>query len=213
MIAAILLGSTLPITPIQILWVNMVTAVTLALALAFEPAEPDVMRRPPRAAREAILSAFLIWRVFFVSTLFLGAIFGKFALAQAQGASVEEARTVVVNTLVVLEIFYLFSVRYLKASSITWRGMLGTPAVLIAVAAVTVLQLMFTYAPFMASFFDTRPLSLKQGLLVVGVGIAVFLILEIEKWIQSLISHWKRAFGAAGRTSGTMTAPQSWRGR
>lgn len=184
LIAAILLGSTLPITPVQILWVNMVTAVTLALALAFEPAEPDVMRRPPRAAGEPILSGFLIWRVFFVSTLFLGTIFGKFVLAQVQGASVEEARTIVVNTLVVLEIFYLFSVRYLKASSITWRGVLGTRAVLIAVGAVTALQFMFTYAPFMESFFDTRPLSLAQGVQIVAVGVAVLLILEIEKWVQ-----------------------------
>lgn len=189
LIAAILTGSTLPITPIQILWVNMVTAVTLALALAFEPAEPDVMRRPPRAAGEAILSGFLIWRVVFVSTLFLGALLGNFALAQAQGSSIEEARTIVVNTLVVLEIFYLFSVRYLKASSITWRGMLGTPAVLVAVGAVTALQIMFTYAPFMESFFDTRPLSLAQGVQIVAVGIAVLLILEIEKWVQSVITR------------------------
>ena len=184
LIAAILLGSTLPITPVQILWVNMVTAVTLALALAFEPAEPDVMRRPPRAAGEAILSRFLIWRVVFVSALFLGAISGMFALAQAQGASVEEARTIVVNTLVVLEIFYLFSVRYLKASSITWHGVLGTRAVLIAVGAVTALQFMFTYAPFMKSYFDTRPLSLAQGAQIIAVGVAVLLILEIEKWVQ-----------------------------
>jgi magnesium-transporting ATPase (P-type) len=184
LIAAILLGSTLPITPVQILWVNMVTAVTLALALAFEPAEPDVMRRPPRAAGEAILSGFLIWRVVFVSALFLGAISGQFALAQAQGASVEEARTIVVNTLVVLEIFYLFSVRYLKASSITWRGVLGTRAVLIAVGAVTALQFLFTYAPFMEAFFDTRPLSLAQGVQIVAVGVAVLLILEIGKGVQ-----------------------------
>ena len=185
LIAAILLGATLPITPVQILWVNMVTAVTLALALAFEPAEPDVMRRPPRAAGEAILSGFLIWRVVFVSTLFLGALFGLFALAQSQGASIEEARTVVVNTLVVLEIFYLFSVRYLKAASITWRGMLGTPAVLIAVGAVTALQIIFTYLPLVGSFFDTRPLSLTQGAEIIAVGLVVFLILETEKWIQA----------------------------
>jgi magnesium-transporting ATPase (P-type) len=207
LIAAILLGSTLPITAIQILWVNMVTAVTLALALAFEPAEPDVMRRPPRAAGEAILSGFLIWRVVFVSTLFLGALFGKFALAQAQGASIEEARTVVVNTLVVLEIFYLFSVRYLKTSSITWRGMLGTPAVLITVGAVTVLQIMFTYTPFMESFFDTRPLSLAQGVQIVVVGVAVLLILEIEKWVQSRVTRRRRAPGAGDPSGGATTAP------
>jgi len=213
LIAAILLGSTLPITPVQILWVNMVTAVTLALALAFEPAEPDVMRRPPRAAGEAILSGFLIWRVVFVSTLFLGALFGKFAVAQTQGASIEEARTIVVNTLVVLEIFYLFSVRYLKAASITWRGILGTPAVLIAVGTVTALQVMFTYAPFMRSFFDTRALSLAQGAQIVAVGVAVLLILEIEKWVQSRLTHRRRGSDADGPSDGMMTAPQSWRGR
>ncbi len=183
LIAAILLGITLPITAVQILWVNMVTAVTLALALAFEPTEPDVMRRPPRVVGEPILSGFLIWRVAFVSVLFLIALFAMFALAQAQGASIEEARTIVVNTLVVLEIMYLFSVRYLKSSSITWRGMLGTPAVLLAVATVTALQFLFTYAPFMASFFDTRPLSIAQGLEIIAAGVAVLLILEIEKWL------------------------------
>ena len=174
----------------------MVTAVTLALALAFEPAEPDVMRRPPRPPREPILSGFLIWRVAFVSILFLGALFAKFALAQAQGASIEEARTIVVNTLVVLEIFYLFSVRYLKSTAITWRGVLGTPAVLIAVGTVTALQLLFTYAPFMESFFDTRPLSLVQGAQIIAVGIAVLLILEIEKWLGSLVTRRNNSAGA-----------------
>jgi magnesium-transporting ATPase (P-type) len=212
MIVAILLGSTLPITPVQILWVSMVTAVTLALALAFEPAEPDVMRRPPRDPGEAILSGLLIWRVVFVSTVFLGVLFGMFALARAQGASVEEARTIVVNTLVVLEILYLFSVRYLKSSSITWRGVVGTPAVLIAVGAVTALQLMFTYAPFVGLFFDTRPLSLAQGMQV-AIGVAVLLILEAEKWIQSSITPRRRGPGVGSPAGGMRSALQSWRGR
>ena len=190
LIAAILLGFTLPITPVQILWVNMITAVTLGLALAFEPAEPDIMRRPPRAAGEAILSGFLVWRVGFVSLLFLGALFGKFALAQAQGASIEEARTIVVNTLVALEVVYLFSVRYLKAPSITWQGIFGTPAVLLAVAAVIVFQFVFTYLPVMAQFFDTRPLTWVQGVQILAVGIAVLLILEVEKWLRSMLG-WR----------------------
>ena len=160
LVAAILLGFTLPITAVQILWVNMVTTVTLALALAFEPSEPDIMRRPPRAADEPLLSGFLVWRIAFVSFLFLGAVFGLYVFAQAQGAGVAEARTIAVNTLVVLEIVYLFSVRYLEAPSLTWRGIMGTRAVLIAVAAVTALQVLFTYAPFMAILFDTRPLDL-----------------------------------------------------
>ena len=199
MMAAILLGTTLPITPVQILWVNMVTAVTLALAFAFEPAEPDIMRRPPRAAGEAMLSGFLIWRVGFVSTLFLGVLSGMFALVQAQGADIEEARTVVVNTLVVLEIFYLFSVRYLKAPSITWRGVLGTPAVLMAVGAVSALQLVFTYVPFMKTFFDTSPLSFAQGAQIIAAGILVLIILEIEKRIYTVMTRRGQQPNPAGR--------------
>ncbi|MCG8544859.1 MAG: cation-transporting P-type ATPase [Alphaproteobacteria bacterium] len=195
LIAAILLGFTLPITPVQILWVNMVTAVTLALALAFEPSEPDVMRRPPRAAKEPILSGFLIWRTIFVSLLFMAAIFGIFTLAQAQGASLEEARTIVVNTLVVLEVFYLFSVRYLVASSITWRGILGTRAVLIAVVAVVALQFLFTYAPFMEAFFQSRPLDWIVGLQIVGVGLAVLLVVEFEKQVTRRLAGRDRARG------------------
>ncbi|MEL6964002.1 MAG: cation-transporting P-type ATPase [Pseudomonadota bacterium] len=181
LIGAILLGATLPITPVQILWVNMVTAVTLGLALAFEPSESDVMRRPPRATSEPILSRFLMWRTVFVSTLFMIAIFTQFALATMQGASTAEARTVVVNTLVVMEIFYLFSVRYLGTSSIHLAGALGTPAVLASVGAVTVLQLLFTYTPFMAVPFDTQPLRPTQGLQIVAFGIALLLIVEAEK--------------------------------
>ncbi len=182
LIGAILLGSTLPITAVQILWVNMVTAVTLALALAFEPAEANIMERPPRPANEAILSPFLLWRTVFVSLLFTGAIFGEFIFARAQGAPIEQARAIAVNTLVVLEIFYLFSVRYLKGPSITWRGLLGTPAVLIAVGVVIALQVLFTYLPFMQLLFGVQPLDLLQGLQIIVIGVAVLLVLELEKW-------------------------------
>lgn len=198
LIAAILLGWTLPITPVQILWVNMVTAVTLGLALAFEPAEPDVMARPPRGPGEAILSGFLVWRVLFVSVLFLVALFATFSMARAQGASIEVARTIVVNTLVILEIFYLFSVRYLKASSITWRGLQGTPAVLATVAAAIALQFMFTYGPFMETLFDVRPLTIAQGLQAIAVGVAAFLVLEAEKWLQRRLAAARQRAAISG---------------
>jgi magnesium-transporting ATPase (P-type) len=181
LIVALLLGVTLPITPVQILWVNMVSSVVLAMALAFEGPEADIMRRPPRRADEPILSRFVLWRVGFVSLLFSAGIFGMFTVAQAQGAGLEEARTIAVNTLVVMEIFYLFSVRFLNTSSLSLRAALGTRPVLIAIAAVTLLQLAFTYAPFMEAFFDTRPLGLAHGLMVVAVGPLLLLILEFEK--------------------------------
>ncbi|MDX1656938.1 MAG: HAD-IC family P-type ATPase, partial [Candidatus Competibacteraceae bacterium] len=140
-LAAVLAGLTLPITPVQILWVNMVSSVALAMALAFEPPEPQVMQRPPRRRDEPILSGFLLWRIALVSLLFMAGVFGIFSWAQAQGSTLEEARTYAVNTLVVMEVFYLFNVRYLGTGSLTWRGVMGTPAVLVAVGVVTALQL------------------------------------------------------------------------
>lgn len=181
LLLAVLLGLALPITPVQVLWVNMVSSVALAMVLAFEPTEADVMQRPPRRPDEPMLSRFVIWRIFFVSALFLVGIFGMYQWMLAQGATVEAARTVAVNTLVCMEVFYLFSVRYLKAPSFTVQGVKGTPRVLVAVFSVFGLQLLFTYAPFMQSLFASEALSLATGALVVLAGVAVLVILEVEK--------------------------------
>ncbi|MCD6031428.1 MAG: carbonate dehydratase [Thermomicrobiales bacterium] len=182
-VIAILAGLTLPITPLQILWVNMVSSIGLALALAFEPPEPDVMSRPPRPAGEPLLSPFLTWRIGFVSLLMMAGIFGLFEWATWHGADEATARTVAVNTLVVMEVFYLFSVRFLRAPSLTLRGVLGTRPVLIAVAAVTTLQLVFTYAPFMGTLFATRPLGVAEGIPVLAAGVLLFAALEMEKLV------------------------------
>lgn len=184
LVIAILFGLTLPITAAQILWVNMVSSVALALALAFEPAEPGVMSRPPRRHGESILTAQIIWRIALVSVVFTLGVFGQFSLAQAQGASLEAARTMAVNTLVIMEMFYLFSVRYSYGSSISFKGMLGTPAVLYSIAAVAVFQVFFTYTPFMGNAFGSEPLSPAQGIQVFVFGVAVLLIVEFEKWVR-----------------------------
>ena len=83
-----------------------------------------------------------------------------------------------------MEIFYLFNVRYLAGRSLTPRGILGTRAVLIALAAVVALQLAFTYTPFMAALFDTRPVAFMQGVAIVTIGIVLFAILELEKAVR-----------------------------
>jgi hypothetical protein len=80
-----------------------------------------------------------------------------------------------------MEIFYLFSVRFLNTTSLSLRAALGTRPVLIAVAAVTALQLAFTYAPVVGALFDTRPLGPAEGLMVLAVGPLLLLILELEK--------------------------------
>ncbi|MDP2416981.1 MAG: HAD-IC family P-type ATPase [Hydrogenophaga sp.] len=181
LLAAVLLGLALPIMPVQILWVNMISSVALAMVLAFEPTEPDVMKRAPRPPGEAMLSPFVIWRIVLVSSLFTLGIFGMFQWSLSTGAPLEEARTMAVNTLVAMEVFYLFSVRYLKSPSFTWRGVQGTPLVLMAVAGVVVLQALFTYAPFMQTLFATRALSLTQLLMCAGAGVVVLVVLELEK--------------------------------
>ncbi len=182
-LVAILMGSVLPITPVQILWINMITAVTLGIALAFEPAETDVMRRPPRAADEPLLSRFLVWRVVFVSLILLVGTFGLFLLERERGASLEAARTVAVNTLVLFEAFYLFNSRFLRQSVLTRNGLLGSRAVLIAVAIVVAMQFVFTYAPPMQALFETRPLSVVSWALAVLVASSVLFLVEAEKYV------------------------------
>ncbi|MTD95769.1 HAD-IC family P-type ATPase [Hyphomicrobium sp. xq] len=183
-VLALAFGLTLPITPVQVLWINTVTAVGLGLVLAFEPAEPDIMQRGPRAGNEQLLSGFLIWRVLLVSALFAIGAFGVFEWALHWGYGLDAARTMVVNAIVIMEIAYLFSVRYLSSTSLTLRGALGTPAVLLGVGCVSALQVAFTYVPFMNELFDTRPVPLGPGLAILAVGVALFFILELEKRVQ-----------------------------
>jgi magnesium-transporting ATPase (P-type) len=191
-VAALLLGLTLPVTPAQVLWINMISAVGLGLVLAFEPTEPMAMRRPPRAADAPILTGVLAWQIVFVSLLFVAGAFGMFAWARARGLSIEEARTIVVNTIVVMEIFYLFSVRYLRSTSLTWQGVLGTPAVLIGVGGVTLLQFAFTYAPVMQRLFETRAVAFGDGVAIVGVGVAVLVVVEVEKRVRGALGNSAR---------------------
>jgi magnesium-transporting ATPase (P-type) len=188
LLAAVLLGVAMPILPAQILWVNMVSSVALAMVLAFEPTESGTMRRPPRPPSEPMLTPFIVWRILLVSALFLSGIFGVFQWAVAQGYSVEMARTLAVNTLVAMEVFYLFSVRYLTAPSFTLVGLQGTPRVLLAVAGVLLLQAGFTYLPFMHTLFGTQPLPPLMLLLCAALGGLVLGVLELEK---ALLRRWR----------------------
>ena len=182
-ILAVLLGLTLPVTPLQILWINMITAVALGLTLAFEPTEEGAMQRPPRPVGQKLLGGRLLWRVLFVSVLMAGGIFAIYGWALGRGLSEAAARTIVVNTLVVMEIFYLFSVRYIHGSSFTWQGVVGTRAVLIGVGVTVLAQLTFTYAPLAHLVFDSRSLGLVEGLMIVGAGVLLLVVVEVEKYL------------------------------
>ncbi|VAX11899.1 Cation-transporting ATPase, E1-E2 family [hydrothermal vent metagenome] len=182
-LAAILFGfHQLPLTPVQILWVNMVTAVTLALSLAFEPPEQNVMRRPPRNAHEPILTAYLVWRVAFVSVILMSGIFGLFLWDMQQGHRIEHARTVAVNTLVMFEIFYLFNSRYITASVFNWAGLTGNRYVLIAIGLLVIFQLGFTYLAPLQSLFSTAAIDLNIWLRILFISSSVLFLVELEKY-------------------------------
>lgn len=175
-ITAIALGFVIPLTPVQVLWVNMVTAVTLALA--FEPMEKDVMERPPRPP---LVQLSMLFRITYVSVLLMAGSFGMFAVYRAGGVSVEFARTVAVNTLIIGEIVYLFNSRYIKESSLSLKGFRATPQVWAAAAAVLVMQIPFTYLPLMQGVFGTMALGLHEWIRMSAVGAAIFLVVEAEK--------------------------------
>jgi magnesium-transporting ATPase (P-type) len=183
-IAAILLGRMLPITPVQILWVNMITAVTLALALAFEPAERSIMQRPPRDPREPLLTGMFIWRITFVSLILVTGTFGLFLWEREQGASIELARTVAVNTLVMFEIFYLFNSRYIKANVLNLNGLLGNRYALIAIGVLIVFQVCFTYLGPMQALFGTTGIDVTTWARIVLVASSVLFLVELEKAVM-----------------------------
>ena len=183
LIVAILLGITLPITAVQILWVNMVTSVTLALALVFEHPESDIMRRAPRSPTEPLLSRWLAWRILMVSGLLIMGCMGLYLWELNHGASLETARTAAVNTLVMGEIAYLFNCRHISTSTLNWRGLSGNRYVLLAIAVLAVLQVLMTYLPAMQHAFGTAPLQAGAWGRILLFGVALALIVEAEKWL------------------------------
>jgi magnesium-transporting ATPase (P-type) len=180
---AILLGITLPITPVQILWINMVTAVTLSLSLAFEQPEQGAMQRPPRDPGDPLISGFLLWRIVLVSVIMVAGAMGLFLWETSRGMPLEVARTVAVNTIVVGEIVYLFNCRHLTDSALTREGFLGNRYALAALGVLVVIQIAFTYAPWMQQLFGTAALDAEAWLRMGLFGVALFFIVEVEKRI------------------------------
>jgi magnesium-transporting ATPase (P-type) len=182
-IAAIFMGVVLPITPVQILWVNMITAVTLGLALAFEPSEARLMQRQPRAQQSPLLTAGLIRRIAFVSVVMMLGSFALFLWHLNAGQSLEYARTVTVNTLVMFEVFYLFNTRSMTASVLNLNGFVGNRIALVAVLALLLFQFGFTYLTPMQFLFGSTALSLQSWLQIVLVASSILWLVEAEKWL------------------------------
>ncbi len=182
--AALLLGLALPVVPIQILWINLVTECTLALALAFEPADPAVMRQAPRARQEGLLGRALIWHIVLVSLLFMAGTYGIYAHAIGRGYSLELARTMALNTIVVMEIVHLFFIRTMGSNAFAWSTVRATPAVWLTTGILAAAQLAVTYLPSLQAVFGTAAMPLADGLLVLGTGLLLFTVIAAEKLIR-----------------------------
>jgi len=194
--AAILFNFIAPITATQILWVNMVTSVALALVISFEPHEVDIMQRPPRAIDTPIVSRFGIWRIIFVGTTLLALTLLLFFRARSDGVSDQLARTIAVNAIVVGQVFYLLNSRYKFDSSISFKAHLGNPYLGYGIGAVILAQALFTYAPPFQTLFHTKPVPLAQWPWLLLGGFVFFLVVEAEKLIL------RRAKQSPSATSG-----------
>lgn len=184
--ASILFGTLMPLTPVQILWVNMVTSVTISLALAFEPVEPGIMQRPPRPRKTPLLSGYFIWRILFLSVLIGGGTLWINTRLVAQGVDAVVVKTVTVQIIVITQMFHLFNSRSIRKFAFD-LNFFSNKAVFAVCALLAVLQLSVTYLPFMNSIFGTVPLPLKYWHYPFIAGILVFIIVEIEKTIMRIL--------------------------
>ena len=204
-LVAVLLGETLPILPVQVLWINMTTALLLGLMLAFEPAEPDIMSRPPRDPKTPILTGELVGRIFSVGAILLAGAFGLFEWELRQGRGVDEARTAAVAVFIVVQTFYLFNCRSLS-QSVLRVGIFSNPWALVGSAGMLLLQIGFTYLPFMNALFHSAPLSLESWGWAFLAGLAAFPLVGLEKWLR--YGH-RRSAGADPSPEGPRPASAS----
>ncbi|MCP3811837.1 HAD-IC family P-type ATPase, partial [Mycobacteriaceae bacterium Msp059] len=182
-LVAILLGFALPLQPVQILWVNMVTAITLSLALVFEKAEDGLMQRPPRTPRQALVNRADVAMIALVSVLVAGATLAEFFVARAGGYPLAVAQTAAVNMLALGQLAYLLNCRFVTSSSLRPEVFRGNPWIWRMAGAMIALQLVFTYAPFMHTWFHSAPITIRGWSVAIALSIAIFLIIETAKWV------------------------------
>lgn len=180
-LAAILLGTALPILPVQILWINMTTAVLLGLMLAFEPKEPGSMLLPPRDPNQPIITPQLTIRMLLVAAVMLIGAFGLFKWELLKGGNLEQARTTAVNVFVMIEMIYLLNCRSLDKSMFK-IGLFSNPMIIAGMSIMLVLQLVFTYAPFMNVAFKSAPIGGQEWLWIMGLALVSYTLVGIEKW-------------------------------
>ncbi|XBH22660.1 HAD-IC family P-type ATPase [Jonesiaceae bacterium BS-20] len=182
-LVAITFGLTLPLQPVQVLWINMISAVTLSLALAYEPAEHSIMARPPRDVNARLVDRPAIAQILFISILIGVATLIIFIAEFNNGATLAQAQTAAVTMLALAQLAYLFSCRFLTESSLTLDVLKGNRIIWVSAVSLIALQISYVYLPFMNTWFGSAPISARQWLVMIGGAIVIFLIAEANKWV------------------------------
>lgn len=185
---SILFGTTIPLTPVQILWVNMITAVTISLAIAFEKLEPGTMERPPRKAKSPLLSGYYIFRIAFASTIIGGGILWMNSVLEARGYEQGILQTMTLQALVISQLFYLFNCRSERRFALN-RDFFSNKAAFIVSAILIFVQLAVTYIPFMNALLGTKPIGMEYWVWPLLIGLSVFIIVELEKWLMRFMER------------------------
>ncbi|WP_010233490.1 cation-transporting P-type ATPase [Clostridium arbusti] len=188
--ASILFGTIIPLTPVQILWVNMVTSITVSMALAFEKMEKGAMKRPPRNSKAPLLGGYFIWRIVFVSILIGGGTLFMNVNLINRGYDLNEVRTITLHTIVITQMFHLYNSRTIRRFAFN-RDFFSNKIVFIVSALLIILQLSITYIPFMNEVFGTEYMKPSHWVFPILMGIGVFIIIEIEKFIMRRIDKIK----------------------
>lgn len=178
---ATLFGMTLPILPLQILWINTTTAVLLGTGLAVEPKEPEIMTRSPRPPRSPLLRPSMVRFIALAGILLCIFAFVVYEVAIRNQASIESARTAAVNAIVFGQIFLLFNCRSLSYSMFQ-LGIFSNPILLLGVGVMIALQMLFTYAPWMNQVFGTAPVQPSEWGVILATSLGVYLLIELLKW-------------------------------
>jgi Ca2+-transporting ATPase len=186
----------LPMLPVQLLWINLVATISLALPLAFEAKEPDIMRRNPRPPKEPVLSKFVIYRTLVTAVLMAAGAIGLFhhvysndlAAGVPTALALSEAQTITVSTVILFQIFYMINCRSLKGS-ILKMGVFSNPAIFVGVGVLLLLQVAFIYFPFLQGVFGSSPIKVYDLCLAFLVGTSVLPLISLEKWWRSRASR------------------------
>ena len=189
----------LPMLPVQLLWINLVAAIALALPLAFEVKEPNVMNRPPRRPDEALFNGFVTFRVFFASILMTVVTIVLFnweyayslKTGMAQTDALARSQSIAVTFIIFFQIFYLINCRSLK-DSVFKIGLFSNGFIFLGIGSIMLLQAMFLYTPFMQKVFGTAPLDEKGLFISFVAGSLIFVVISIEKWILRELLNKKK---------------------